>query len=85
MPRYLIERTFPAGALDGVNDEVKKTINQNNADLGVKWVHSYMNADKTKTYCVYEGPSEEAIREAGDRNKTPIDRMVEIPLDLPPY
>ena len=85
MPRFLIERTFPAGALDGVTDEVKKSINENNSALGVKWIHSYMNEDKTKTYCVYEGPSEEAIREAGNRNKTPIDRMVEIPRDLLPY
>lgn len=85
MPRYLIERTFPAGALDGVTEAVKKSINANNSALGVKWVHSYMNAEKTKTYCIYEGPNEAAIREAGERNKTPIDRMVEIPLDLPPY
>ncbi|HEX2173986.1 MAG TPA: DUF4242 domain-containing protein [Dehalococcoidia bacterium] len=85
MPRYLIERTFPAGALDGVTDEVKKSINANNASLDVKWIHSYTNADKTKTYCIYEGPHEEAIRKAGELNKTPIDRMVEIPHDLPPY
>ena len=84
MPRYLVERTFPAGALDGVTDEVKKSINENNASVGVKWIHSYMNADKTKTYCIYEGPDEQAIRKAGELNKTPIDSMKPIPLDLPP-
>ena len=47
--RYMILRTFPAGALDGVNAQVKKMVNDNNSDLGVTWIHSYANADKTRT------------------------------------
>ena len=56
--RYLIERTFPAGALDGVDAAAKRKVNANNATLDVTWEKSYANADKTKTYCVYDGPSE---------------------------
>jgi len=77
--RYLIQRTFPAGALDGVNAEVKKTVNDNNKDVGVTWEHSYANADKTKTFCIYTGPSEAAVREAAKRNNLPIDSVTEIP------
>ena len=51
--RYLIERTFPAGALDGVDAAAKRQVNANNGTLGVTWEKSYANADKTKTYCVY--------------------------------
>ena len=77
--RYMIQRTFPAGALEGVTPEAKKVVNANNAQLGVTWEHSYANADKTKTFCVYSGPSEAAIREAAVRNQLPVDAVMEIP------
>ena len=57
-----MERTFPAGALDGLDAVLKAKVNANNAKFGVHWLMSYANAAKTKTYCVYEGPSEAAIR-----------------------
>ena len=82
--RYMILRTFPAGALDGVNAEVKKVVNDNNKALGVTWEHSYANADKTRTFCVYTGPNEAAIREAAKRNNLPVDVVVEIPHTLYP-
>ena len=82
--RYLIQRTFPAGALDGVTADVKKMVNDNNTALGVTWVHSYANADKTKTFCIYTGPSEAAVREAAKRNNLPVDSVTEIPVILYP-
>jgi hypothetical protein len=82
--RYLIERTFPAGALDGLDAEAKARVNANNESAGVRWVKSFANSDKTKTYCVYEGPSESAIREAAALNDLPVDRVTEIPVDLTP-
>jgi hypothetical protein len=82
--RYIIQRTFPAGALDGVTPEVKKMVNDNNKALGVTWEHSYANPDKTKTFCVYTGPDEAAIREAAKRNNLPIDTVTEIPVILYP-
>src|SRR6478735_10498185 len=80
--RYLIERTFPAGALDGVDAAVKQKVNTNNQSLGVNWEKSYANAEKTKTYCVYTGPSEAAVREAAKLNGLPVDVVTEIPADL---
>ena len=82
--RYMIQRTFPAGALDGVNAGVKKSVNDTNAGLGVTWEHSYVNADKTKTFCVYTGPDEAAVREAATRNNLPVDSVTEIPGTLYP-
>jgi hypothetical protein len=82
--RFMIQRTFPAGALGGVNTDVKKTVNDNNAGLGVTWLHSYVNADQTKTFCVYTAPDEAAVREAAKRNSLPIDAVTEIPTTLLP-
>lgn len=80
--RYIIERTFPAGALDGLDAAAKKKVNDNNATAGVSWLRSYANADQTKTYCVYEGPNEAAIRKAAALNKLPVDRVTEVPVQV---
>ena len=78
--RYIVERTFPAGALDGVDAAAKRKVNANNATLGVSWVQSYANAEKTKTYCEYEGPSEAAVRQAAKLNGLPVDKVTEVPV-----
>ncbi|MFT3790348.1 MAG: DUF4242 domain-containing protein [Rudaea sp.] len=82
--RYMIERTFPKGALDGLDAKAKQSVNATNAKFGVTWVTSYANADKTKTFCVYEGPNEDAIRKAAAANKIPVDSIVEVPVTLDP-
>ena len=82
--RYLIERTFPAGALEGLDAATKEKVNSNNASVGVRWVQSYANAAKTKTYCIYEGPNEAAVRKAAQLNKLPVDSVTEVPVDLTP-
>ncbi len=84
MHRYLVERTFPAGALKGLDAATKKKVNANNASVGVRWVQSYANADETKTFCVYEGPNENAVRKAADLNKLPVDSIMEVPVTLLP-
>jgi hypothetical protein len=77
--RYLIERTFPEGALDGVDAAAKAKVNANNKSLNVGWEKSYTNASKTKTYCIYNGPSEAAVREAARLSGMPVDSVTEIP------
>jgi hypothetical protein len=82
--RYLIERTFPAGALEGLDAATKERVNRNNASVGVRWVESYANAQKTRTFCVYEGPSEDAVRSAAQLNGLPVDNVTEVPVTLLP-
>ena len=82
--RYIIKRTFPAGALDGLNNAAKTRINANNAKFGVKWLMSYANAARTTTYCIYEGPSKLAIRKAAKANAIPVDSITEVPVTLTP-
>lgn len=49
------------------------------------WLNSYANAAKTRTFCIYEGPSEAAIRAAAKANNIPVDVVTEVPLTLLPY
>jgi hypothetical protein len=82
--RYLVERTFPAGALEGLNADGKAKVNATNSKFGVNWVTSYANSAKTKTYCIYEGPNEAAIRKAAQANKMSVDAITEVPVTLTP-
>lgn len=87
MPRYVVERTFPDGLLIPVNDDGAATCSlvvQRNAELSVSWIHSYVNEDKTKTYCVYDAPNPEAIEQAAACNGLPVDRITEVTV-LDPY
>lgn len=84
MPRYLVKRNFPPGALDGLDKVVKARVNGNNAGHDVRWVHSYATRDKTMTFCIYEGPSEQAVRDAAEANGLPVDAIFEVPVTLLP-
>jgi hypothetical protein len=87
MPRYLIERTFPAGLTIPTTKEGSIAccgVVDNNAEEHVTWVHSYVSPDRTKTYCIYDGPSEDAVRKAGERNQLPIDKITQVRV-LDPY
>jgi hypothetical protein len=87
MARYMVERTFPDRLEIPVTDEGATAclgVVDRNAEQGVTWVHSYVSDDKTKTYCIYDGPDPEAIRKAAERNGLPIDRIVRVSV-LDPY
>ena len=87
MPRYIVERTFDAGLhipIDASGVEACSTVVDHNADEGVTWIHSYVTTDKTKTFCVYDGPSPEAIRTSAKLNSLPVDKITEVTV-LDPY
>ena len=71
-----------AGWLLGLGLELTKIdfdiIQRINDDAGVKWIVSFLSADKKKTYCIYEAPSAEAIREAARRANIPADAIIEV-------
>ena len=87
MSRYIVERTFPGGLeipIANGRAEVCLAVIDNNADHGVTWLHSYVSADKRKTFCVYDAPDPEAIRKTADKNQLPLDRITRVSV-LDPY
>jgi hypothetical protein len=79
MALFVIERTF-ADQLQLSEDDVK-LIEEVNADEGVRWLFSFLSADRRRTYCLYEGPSAAAIMAAAKRLDMPSDAVVEIQPD----
>lgn len=87
MPRYIVERSFPdrleiPTTPDG--QQALRGVVDNNATQQVTWVHSYVTDDRQKTFCVYDGPSPEAIRRAAGLSDLPVDSISEVSV-LDPY
>jgi|SRR5215203_1898517 hypothetical protein len=81
MPLYVIERTF-ADQLELSGEDVR-LIEEVNADEGVRWLFSFLSADRHRTYCLYEAPSPDAIVAAAARSNIPADEVVEVGTAVP--
>jgi len=87
VPRYLVERTFDNGLVIPVDDGGAKAclaVVDGNATQGVTWLHSYVTPDNKSTFCIYDGPTPEAIRLAAELNGLPVTRITEVRV-LDPY
>jgi len=83
MPRYIVERTFPEGLRIPVDAEGAKACLSVIAN-DVTWLHSYVSQDLRTTFCVYDGPTPEAIREAARANNLPVGNITDVNV-LEPY
>jgi hypothetical protein len=87
MPRYVVERDFPAGLripIDETGANSCLAVVQSNLADQVTWLHSYVSTDRTRSFCVYDAPSPEAIRRAASRSRLPVARITEVRV-LDPY
>jgi len=82
MPLFIIERNY-AQAVE-VNASGVKAILEVNEDCGVKWLTSFLSADKRKSYCLYEASNPEDLREAARRANVPIDAITELSGEIDP-
>lgn len=82
MPIFMVERRF-ADELQAAADAIDG-INRINDEEGVRWLYSFLSADRRKTYCLYEAESPDAIRRAAARADLPADVIVEVTSRLMP-
>lgn len=76
MPVYMIERTF-AEQLEMTGDDAT-LLEEVNEEEGVSWLHSFLSADRRRSYCLYEAPSPDAIVAAARRAGIPADVVTEV-------
>lgn len=88
MPRYLIVRSFsvPEGEMSRVGSRSRTLIENQFKDI--VWEHSHVVVDsegKVKTYCVYQAPDEESVKEHSRAlGNHEVDTMYEIAGDVSP-
>jgi hypothetical protein len=76
LPIFMVERRF-ASELEASAEQADQ-INLINDEEGVRWLYSFLSADKRKTYCLYEAPFADSIRRAAERAGLPADSVVEV-------
>jgi len=76
MPIFMVERRFTDDLEASAEDADR--INRINEEESVRWLYSFLSADKRKTYCLYEAPFADAIRRAAERAGLPADAVVEV-------
>jgi Protein of unknown function (DUF4242) len=87
MPRYVVQRTFPEGLhipIENGGAELCDGVVERNAEEGVTWISSFVSEDNTRTFCIYDAPTPEAIRKTAARNELPVDRITQVRV-LDPY
>jgi hypothetical protein len=88
MPRYLIERGYSHAeeeAMQNIGQRMKQVAEEHFPDI--TWEHSHVVSGETgvKSYCVYEAPTEERLREHGGAvGQHTIVRIYEIAGDVTP-
>ncbi len=84
MPRYIIERSVPRMTREEL-DAAGRRSNAVLADMaGVVWIRSYVSDADGKIYCEYDAPDPEAVREHARRAGLPVDRIMEVSLEISP-
>lgn len=82
MALFIIERNFAEQI--NPSPEEAKMIGEINARTGVKWLYSFLSADKRKTYCLYEAQTADAVRKAAREAGLPADVIIELAGEIRP-
>jgi hypothetical protein len=89
MPLYLVERTLPYDRdrdLPGLEEMLVSQldlISPQKTYEGVTWIHSFVTPDSKRSFCLYEGPNPEAVRQVAGFCGLPIDRINEVHFQAP--
>ena len=87
MPRYIVQRSFPDGLQIPIAEggaELCREVVERNAEESVTWINSFVSEDKTRTFCVYDAPTPEAIRRTAAQNDLTVDAITRVTV-LDPY
>jgi hypothetical protein len=81
MHRYLVERTFGPGGpslCPATGEAAQPMFIQAHDVCGVTWLRSYLTADLGRSFCIVDGPSPQAVRQAARVSGLPVDRISEV-------
>ena len=76
MPVFLIEREF-AESFDP-DDNTLRAIDEYNDNNDLKWITSFLSADKKKSYCLYEADDADALRKQAADLGVPADAITQV-------
>ena len=81
MPNYLVERHLPqftGEQLAAAAARAKSTTGQMSREgTPVRYLRSFFVPGEDKCYCLFEGPSADAVQQANERAELPFQRITE--------
>jgi len=76
MPMFIVERQF-AEKFD-LDEPTLQLVDQYNAEHDIKWLTSFLSADKKRTYCLYECADIDVLRQHAADLGVPLDAITEV-------
>lgn len=81
MPRYMVERNLPGFTSEQLRGAAKAARDSTEAMTGegtpVRYLRSTFVPREAKVFCLFEGASADAVRQANERAKLPFERIEE--------
>ncbi|GAB4516887.1 MAG: DUF4242 domain-containing protein [Haliangiales bacterium] len=84
MPRYIVERSVPKMTPEQWQDVGQRVATYAREIPGVKWIKSSISEAEGKTYCEFEAPNPEALREHARLADLPVDRVTPVEMQVDP-
>ena len=76
MPLFVVEREFASELELDPND--LQALEDFHADNEIRWLTSFLSADRKKTYCLYEAPDADALRRQAAALNLPVNALIEV-------
>jgi len=84
MPRFIIERTLPELSPEELQKVGKKVNEVADKMSGVTWIKSSISQSEGKSYCEFEAPNLEVLKEHSDQVGLPVDKITTIDIEVDP-
>jgi len=84
MPRYIVERTLPPLSQDELQSVGKKVVEVADALPGVTWIKSSISESEGKSYCEFEAPNPDVLRQHAQQAGLPVDKITAVELEVDP-
>lgn len=76
MPVFVVEREF-AESFDP-DDDTLRAVDEYHLSNDIKWITSFLSADKKKTYCLYEVDDADVLRKHAADLGLPADVITQV-------
>ncbi|UCG08397.1 MAG: DUF4242 domain-containing protein [Desulfobacterales bacterium] len=84
MARFIVERTLPKLSQEELQEIGKQVVKVAEEMPGVTWVKSSISESEGKSYCEFEAPNPEALREHSQKVGLPVDKITAVELEVDP-
>ncbi len=84
MPRYIVERTLPKLSQDELQRIGKKVVEVADTLQGVTWIKSHISESEGKSYCEFEAPNSDVLRQHSEQVGLPVDKIAAVEIEVDP-